>query len=144
MPQEPGTVRGLEYQQQPTDRTCVHTCVAMALGVPVHRVIERVGQEALSQHRLEMILAQCGVLHDVLVHDLLGLWQGWHFATVPSLNFRGGSHQILLHWDDNAGLAVLDPARKDAYARDGSDLKSWSLLTIFRLGGKLPDKIFFP
>ena len=77
--QPPGTVHGLTYQQQPTDRSCVHTCIAMALGISAHRIIERVGNDPLNQFKLEQILTQCGVLHDRILHDTLGLCQGWCF-----------------------------------------------------------------
>lgn len=141
--QPPGLVHGLTFQQQPTSVTCVHTCLAMALGVPVAEIIARAGHSALNTFKLCAVLTQCGVTHDLMAFGTLGIFQGWHFATVPSLNRRGGFHQVLIRWHDDDGLSVLDPAIGETYHRDGRDLCSWGEIVIFTPpapGLSLPDK----
>ena len=129
----------LPLQRQPTPKTCVHACLAMALDVPVERVIETFGQAAMGHDELMAALRACGILHVHLVSPRLVV-HGWHFAVVPSLNFRGWNHQILIHNDmKNGGMTVRDPSTRDAYAADGSDLKSWTELVYFRPGGRLPN-----
>ena len=36
----------ITHQEQPTNSTCVHACLAMALGVPVATVVDVVGADA--------------------------------------------------------------------------------------------------
>lgn len=132
----PVAIHGIHLQTQPTPVTCVQTCLAMALGVPVADVIARYGGAPLNQQKLCAALTECGVRFDVMMFGTI-LFEGWHFATVPSLNFNGGAHQVLFHWGEK-GLHVVDPSASKRYAFDGSDVKSWSDLTPFHLGGKLP------
>lgn len=130
----------LSLQKQPTPVTCVQTCLAMAMDVPVRDVIERFGGESMNQQILILALCQCGVVFNPLIFGTM-VMAGWYFACVPSLNFRGGNHQVLVHYDwETARMTVLDPSTRDAYAEDGSDLISWSDLIAFHPGGRLPKK----
>lgn len=136
---EPSGSAKLRLQRQPTPNTCVHACLAMVLDVPVDRVIKTFGEASMGHDELMAALRACGILHVQLVSPRLVI-SGWHFAVVPSLNFRGGNHQILIHNNmDDGGLSVLDPTCQDAYAADGSNLKSWTDLVFVRPGGRLPN-----
>jgi len=129
----------LTPQRQPSPKTCVQACLAMALDVPVGRVIAVFGEAAMGHDELMAALRACGILHVQLVSPRLVI-HGWHFAVVPSLNFRGGNHQILIHNDMRKGdISVCDPSTREAYASDGSDLKSWTELVFFHPGGRLPN-----
>lgn len=130
----------LTLQKQPTAGTCVQTCLAMAMDVPVGEVIERFGGEPMNQQTLILALAECGIVFNPLLFGTF-IMSGWYFAVVPSVNIRGGNHQVLIHYDwDTGHTVVLDPSSRDTYAEDGSDLKSWSDLVAFRPGGRLPEK----
>lgn len=126
----------LILQTQPTPVTCVHTCLAMALSIPVKEVIAHYGPEPMNQQKLCTALSECSVLFNQFVFGTI-LIESWYFASVPSLNIPGGMHQILFRWQAGK-LTVLDPSAKRKYAMDGSDLKSWSDLTPFWPGGALP------
>lgn len=130
----------ITIQRQPTAGTCAQACLAMALEVPVAKVIERFGADPMNQQTLIHALTECGVVFNPLQFGTF-VMTGWYFAVVPSLNIRGGNHQILIHYDwDNGDTKVLDPSGRETYALDGSDLKSWSDLIAFRPGGRLPEK----
>ena len=130
----------ITLQKQPTSVTCVQACLAMALDVPVSEVIERFGCDAMNQQTLIHALSECGVVFNPLLFGTF-IMSGWYFAVVPSVNIRGGNHQVLIHYDwDNGDTMVLDPSPRDTYAADGRDLKSWSDLVAFRPGGRLPKK----
>lgn len=129
----------LTLQRQPSPKTCVQACLAMALDVPVDRVIATFGEAAMGHDELMAALRACGILHVQLVSPRLVI-HGWHFAVVPSLNFRGGNHQILIRNDmENGGISVRDPSARDVYAPDGSDLRTWTELVFFHPGGRLPN-----
>lgn len=122
-------VHGIVPQLQPTDRTCVHTCLAMVLDVPVQQVIDRYGEEPMSEQRLYAALTEHGVLFDRMTFGDRFLFSGWYLAGVPSLNVEGGTHEILIHWSRREGMTVLDPSPLRAYHRDGLNLATWFDLT---------------
>jgi hypothetical protein len=132
----------LILQAQPSRVSCVQTCLAMALDVPVERVMERYGRSAMNKEKLWDALRECGVVANMLAFSEF-VHTGWYFVTVPSK--RGHTnHQLLVHVDVDygcSGFTVLDPLRMHhpdkAYAADGSDLKSWSDLIAFVPGGTL-------
>jgi hypothetical protein len=128
---------GIIPQTQPTDVTCVHTCIAMCLAVPVQEIIERFGHLELTQPGLINVLHQCEVIYDQLVFGTL-IFESWYFAGVPSLNASGGMHEILIHRRAPQKYTVLDPSRHIKYERDGSNLKCWTDLVPFVPGGKIP------
>jgi hypothetical protein len=125
-------IYGIIPQIQPTPHTCVQTCIAMALGVPVSEIIEKYGDAPLNQYYLTQILTETGICWNQFVFGKM-LFDGWYFAAVPSLNFSGGAHQILIHQSFTGMLHVIDPSQKVKYREDGSDLISWSDLTPFTL-----------
>lgn len=130
----------LKLQKQPTPVTCVHACLAMALGVPVAAVIDNYGSQPMNQLKLIAVLAECSFTFNQFLYGS-PVATGWYFMGVPSLNIRGGMHQILAHYDTDLGCngwTILDPSTLNTYAPDGSDLKSWCDLTLFIPGGTLP------
>ena len=74
-------------------------------------------------------LEHYNVMHALTMFGALR--SGWQLVTVPSLNVRGGTHKVLLHWEDGK-YRVLDPSPKIRYAEDGSDLDSWHDVILVR------------
>lgn len=120
----------LVHQFQPTPYTCCHTCLAMVLGRPVAEVIDEVGEHA-GMNTLELMgaLARYNVMFALTQFG--AMWTGWHMLTVPSLNVRGGTHKILVHWAGGK-YRVLDPSPGIRYREDGNDLTSWSDVILVR------------
>ncbi len=117
------------HQFQPTPTTCVHTCLAMVLGKPVEEVIAEIGlPQGLNQEDLLASLRRYDLMHAMTLFG--ALWTGWQFVVVPSLNVRGGTHQVLVHYDQ--GYTVLDPSPKIRYEENGSDLNSWMSVVLVR------------
>lgn len=120
----------LVHQFQPTPWSCVHTCLAMVMGVPAEQLIEEIGYpNGLNQMDALVVLERKGIMHAATMFG--ALWQGWQMVTVPSLNIRGGMHQILVHWEAGK-YTVLDPSPKIRYKEDGSDLNGWSAVILVR------------
>jgi hypothetical protein len=130
---------GLSLQTQPTGKTCVQTCLAMALGIPVEKVIQKYGDDGMNQTLLQYALTECGFVWNHFTEGLM-IYEGWYFVCVPSLNKKGGTHQILVHYEEGE-MFVLDPAQGVKYKEDGSDLISWNDLTPFWKGGQLKPTI---
>ena len=118
-------MNGVQLQRQPTGCTCVHACLAMALGVDVLEVVDDLGGEALNSREIVVRLHRAGVRFTEFLGPELVL-VGWYFLAVPSLNIRGGMHEILAHVGPGGITGVLDPSRKVVYKSDGSDLVSWA------------------
>lgn len=57
----------LKLQGQPSPVTCVQTCLAMALGVPVDRVITKYGKGAMNKDKLWAALQECGIVSNIMV-----------------------------------------------------------------------------
>lgn len=113
----------MTHQFQPTPFTCVHTCLAMVLDRPVEEVIQEVGlPQGMYQRDLLDALERYEIEH--LPTMFSKLWWGWNLLAVPSLNVRGGAHQILLHFDGK-NYQVMDPSPRTRYKEDGSDLMTW-------------------
>jgi len=108
----------------------------MALDVPVADVIARYGEAAMNQAKLEIALTECGFTWNRFVNGSM-IFDCWYFAAVPSLNIRGGMHEVLIHWDGE--FTVLDPSGKTRYLPNGDDLQTWCDLIPFFPGGKLPE-----
>lgn len=131
----------MRLQTQPTPVTCVQTCLAMALDVPVEQVIRHYGPEPMNAKGLLNALTECGIQWNQLTQGTM-LHTGFYFAVVPSLNHRGGMHQIVIAYDSGTGgMTVFDPAIGNRYKKDGSDLISWAELVAFYPGGRLPSSV---
>lgn len=131
----------ITLQTQPSPVTCVQTCLAMALGIPVEQVIEHYGAEPMNPKKLLHALTECGIEWSQQTLPTL-MFSGFYFAVVPSLNHRGGFHQIILEYDAARGcngMKIYDPAIGNRYKEDGSDILSWAELIGFWPGGKLPN-----
>lgn len=128
----------VELQRQPTGDTCVVTCLAMALCVPVETILPHFGSRAgsLSMRDIIRTLEICEVDYQPFILPRLSV-NGWYFAVVPSLNIPGGMHQVLLHFDTGA-LHVFDPnpEGKNRYDFEARNLRSWAELIYFHPGGK--------
>lgn len=112
----------------------------MALDVPVSDVIAVFGDAPMGYHELRQALYECKFMYVELVSPSLVI-TGWYFVVVPSLNNRGGTHQMLIYYDLDRGIRqVLDPSRGNRYAEDGSDFHSWTELIFFHPGGRLPKR----
>lgn len=129
-------VYGIAHQIQPTPVTCVQTCLAMALGVPVGAVLDRYGAMAMNQIELNYALTECKFVWNQFIFGTM-IFNGWYFAVVPSLNHEAGNHQILIHYDEGE-ICILDPSPGKQYDKNGKNLKSWECLTAFYIGGRLP------
>lgn len=123
------TKYGITYQEQPTPKTCVQACLAMCLGIPVEEVIQKYGEASMNQQKLVAALSSEGIIFNQFSFGAM-IYEGWYFAAVPSLNFAGGHHQILIHIE-RGEIVVFDPSRGKKYKEDGEDLISWADLTPF-------------
>lgn len=123
------TKYGITYQEQPTPKTCVQTCLAMCLGMSVEEVIEKYGEDPLNQQKLVVALSSEGIVFNQFCFGPM-IYEGWYFVVVPSLNFAGGLHQILVHMKKGE-IIVFDPSRGKKYKENGEDLISWADLTPF-------------
>ena len=117
-------MNNLVHQYQPTPFTCTHACLAMVLGRPVADIVDEVGlHQGFNQKDLLAALTRYDLMHAMTLFG--ALWEGWQFVVVPSLNVRGGSHQVLVCCQ-GAKMRVLDPSTKIQYKEDGSDLSCWN------------------
>lgn len=110
----------------------------MAIGAPVADVIAKFGEPAMCNQRFSRALTECHLYWNQMVHGPL-VHEGWYFVTVPSLNYRGGNHRVLLHFTVKDGMTILDSSPNERYATDGSDLRGYSNLMPFWPGGGLPE-----
>lgn len=121
-------------QEQPNRWSCVHACIAMVLDIPVDEVVKHLGEEGKGLSAFETIK----ILREFNIHCALlsfsTLWHGWQIVAAPSLNMRGGNHAILVHWDRETGKrTVIDPSPLQRYKEDGSDLLSFSEITLVEI-----------
>lgn len=99
-------------QTQPCPVSCVATCIAMIAGKPA-TVIRDQFHDCYRDGNLSIgdMLRELGIPFTDFrsaernsVNER-GIW----LLGVPSLNIRGGGHQIVLEWDDEDDLMVFDP-----------------------------------
>lgn len=102
----------MKHQMQPTGDTCMCTCLAMLSGLQAKVVIEHCHEKLFSGL---ITIEKCMEALDIgfiprMSHFNNRIEPGKvYLATVPSLNFEGGFHQILIDWTGDQ-YAVLDPA----------------------------------
>lgn len=144
--QLPSPQPNLKLQAQPTPWSCVQTCLAMAMAVPVADVVKVYGDKAMNCVSLWHAIQECRIEANQFVFSPM-IVSGWYFVAAPSLNKGGMMHQLLVHLDADfgcSGLTVLDPMAlvdgEKAYAKDGSNLRSWSPPILFIPGGSLPTR----
>lgn len=101
----------ITFQQQPTEDTCMITCLAMLLDRPVREMMDKY-HDLL--YKKEIWLDD--ILDDFKIPYFYGhprkaqLNQGFvYLLTVASLNIQGGLHEILLEFDRSRNITVFDP-----------------------------------
>lgn len=109
-------------QQQPTPRTCAHTCLAMVTGASVEDLIERFGDRPLGFPEEACVLIEHGIFpvnatgspHEFAL-------EGVYLVSTPSLNLPGKLHMVVVEASPE-GYVVHDPntGREgvEAYHRD--------------------------
>lgn len=102
----------IKHLQQPTDKTCMSTVLAMIAGVDVHAIVDKYHDGFL--HRsiwYDTVLRDLNIPHLRGQIDHAELMSGFaHFLTVPSLNIVGDFHAVLLLWPESlVNPIVLDP-----------------------------------
>jgi hypothetical protein len=101
------------HQQQPCNKSCVCTSIAMILGLPAAQVIadwhHKYQEEDAS---LRDILNGYGIeFRSFDTADRGGMntaEEGYYLVTVPSLNFVGGNHQVAVELEGGL-FSVYDP-----------------------------------
>lgn len=129
----------IKLQKQPTNWSCVHTCLAMLLDEPVEEVIKAIDiDRGLTQKEIIVQLEKFRICFNCYVFADL-LHTGYYLMTVPSLNNVGGQHEILVHYNFHKNkFRVYDPSPKKTYDRKGNNLTNWTDLIEVIPGGKLP------
>ena len=119
----------MKHQKQPSDLTCVHTCIAMLANIPVEEVVYFCGGDGgLSTKETMYALDHFNCSWNLMVFPTL-MWGCWHLVTVPSLNEASGNHAILIGMDvGEVGIKVMDPqkGRKGRKAYTPKTLGGWS------------------
>lgn len=135
----------ITHQIQPNPYACNQTCLAMLLGVPVEEVLKVFPGDGMSTRELYDALDRCRFLWNAFIFGTL-VCDGVYLMTVPSLNFEGGGHTILV--EQAQRLIVYDPNRgregKKFYSNEGDGvgvpLRHWSEVILVLPGGKLPQQ----
>lgn len=110
------------HQCQPCQRSCVSTCIAMLLNVPVS-VIKDKWHENFWEYKASMrnILDHYGVQYKEFSSlDIITLGEnvgtGVFLATVPSLNYAGGFHEVLVQYTKETNeWNIFDPNAQEGY-----------------------------
>jgi len=115
---------------------CLRACVASLLELEIEQVPHFIRYK--NWHAaLHYFLAGFGIqfngmrdLHKGRIPELEDTITGLYIAQVPSLNYKGGTHVVLMN---NEGYVVHDPSLKLKYSQDRNlihtkILKSWYLL----------------
>jgi len=114
------------FQQQPTYNTCVSTCLAMILNCDVQELIpvfhEKYYDAVDNRLKVTDFLKEKGVPFELCNFESMPEKAGVYLVTVPSLNIKGGTHQILwiMEESDQEGYfyqRIFDPAtgREDRF-----------------------------
>lgn len=115
----------------------------MLLGVPADDVLKVFPGEGMSTRELYDALDRCKFVWNAFIFGTL-VSDGFYLMAVPSLNFEGGGHTILV--EQAQRLVVYDPNRgrdgKKFYSNEGDGvgvpLRHWSEVILVLPGGKLP------
>jgi len=103
-------VREIKHITQPTQTTCVSSCVAMFLGKDIQEVIEEFHDKYFNYEiEINEYLLTKGVETAPYREDLKH--PGYYFVAVSSLNIEGGLHEILVVVDETLSHAVYDPQK---------------------------------
>ena len=123
----------MELIQQGDPDGCVSACVAMVTGRTYVEVRKASGGVMTSFAEILHLLAHFGHVGIPLLNPRIPQERCALLACVPSLNVKGGNHEIVLTYDpDGTILTVLDPNKgvdgKLFYGPDGVMLRSWTEL----------------
>lgn len=105
--------RFITHQTQPCTVSCVSTCLAMLLDEPAEGVIEQVhakyrtGNTSLRElmNELDIPFTSFDTCDNVALADV-----GAYLVSVPSLNFQGGVHQLIIEVTED-DYFVIDPVK---------------------------------
>jgi len=125
-------------QQQPCWSSCVPTSIAMAVGVPVQEILDRLEalsldySNGLTTPECEYLLVDMGLGSHTYLAEGLGMLDGHYLAQVLSRNKIGYTHCIFIHVIDQQA-AIFDPNE----GRDGmnyyKELAGTPLISLTRL-----------
>jgi hypothetical protein len=118
---------------QPTPKTCCHACLSMVSGVPVDELVEKFGNDGMSEQEFIEAISDLGLSWNKFCFNTM-FADGTYSVTVPSLNIDGGLHKIVIIIVDGI-WTVLDPNNgldgKLYYGFDGCPLRSWGEVYFF-------------
>lgn len=125
------------HQMQMTDTSCVPACIAMVTGFSQGGIILQMASHGGSSGSLREEFRQwvrMGYLPRLLPYnELIEGKRRVMLATVPSLNFPGGNHRIVIDYTDvEEGPTILDPneGREGKLFYTMGNIRSWSELTV--------------
>lgn len=102
----------IELKMQTEPYNCVSACIAMITGESVLDVTEKFHERYKQNTKVteSTYFGEIGLAHEVMLSTCRETEEG-HIYTlnVPSLNIVGGSHAIILHYNDEIGWVVFDP-----------------------------------
>ena len=116
---------------QETNCDCVYACIAMVCGKTLNEVMKVArGKHALGQKEEFKLIAYFGYLPTLQLFEGLNK-NGVYLVTVPSLNFEGGNHRIVITTAEMGEIKVYDPNknRKDKKYYTKKTLRAWSQTT---------------
>lgn len=94
---------------RPTDTTCVHTCLAMVLGIPIFDLIERFGDQALFDSSIYAVLVEHAIWPvSTIDHPNPIAYNGVYLLGVPSMHDPYSSHLTVVTVNDY-GVQLFDP-----------------------------------
>lgn len=102
----------LNHKIQTTPNNCVSTCIAMITNEDVDTVTEKFHDRYRKDPKISVAtyFQEIGLPHTVLPAIVRYTDEGGIFVlSVPSLNYEGGSHCILVHHHHNGDWDVYDP-----------------------------------
>jgi len=108
----------LKHLTQPTGSSCVAACIAMVAGLEVKEVINRLTdsqkKNGVSLYEEQLLLSKLGIEWNQFIYPKIVSF-GFYLITVPSLNFDGLLHRIVIE-SAPSGITVYDPNK----GRDGA------------------------
>lgn len=103
--------RLIKHQMQPCPVSCVSTCLAMLSGLPAQEVID-LYHSGYRDHSIKLRAMLDGLGIEFHSFDSVDggelCYEGAYLCTTPSLNIRGGVHQVIIELTDT-DYFVLDP-----------------------------------
>jgi len=138
----------IKHQQQPTNNSCVSTCIAMILNQPVDQIIKEFHKDYLNQEiNVDEYLHIRGIkCRPLMSTGSVMIWERIYFLSVPSLNVLGYWHQILGYFDNDGNFKIQDPnkGREDKLYYVEHDIE-FTKYNEFRLKSYLFDfEVWFP